>query len=122
MSAAHGAGTVVSFDLNYRPSLWDAVGGAEAAAVTNRRLVENVDVLLGNEEDFSAALGFELEGVDESHTNLDAISYGGCTTRCSPPTRISRSLRHHSARRTRQRSTTGVAFAARANGSSSVLR
>ena len=75
ISAARDAGTVVSFDLNYRPSLWDAVGGADAAAVTNRRLVENVDVLLGNEEDFSAALGFELEGVDESHTNLDPISY-----------------------------------------------
>ena len=71
MSAARRAGTVVSFDLNYRPSLWDAIGGTEAAAATNRRLVENVDVLLGNEEDFSAALGFELEGVDESHTNLD---------------------------------------------------
>jgi len=75
MSAARSAGTVVSFDLNYRPSLWAAIGGPEAAAATNRKLVESVDVLFGNEEDFSAALGFELEGVDESHTNLDPVSY-----------------------------------------------
>jgi 2-dehydro-3-deoxygluconokinase len=61
MTAARRYGTVVSFDLNYRPSLWQAVGGTEAAAATNRALVEQVDVLLGNEEDFSAALGFEVE-------------------------------------------------------------
>jgi len=58
MTAARRHGTVVSFDLNYRPSLWHASGGPEAAAETNRRLVEQVDVLLGNEEDFSAALGY----------------------------------------------------------------
>ena len=58
MTAARRHGTVVSFDLNYRPSLWHTSGGPEAAAETNRRLVEQVDVLLGNEEDFSAALGY----------------------------------------------------------------
>ena len=47
----------------------------EAAAETNRKLVEQVDVLLGNEEDFSAALGYSLEGVDESHTDLDVSAY-----------------------------------------------
>jgi 2-dehydro-3-deoxygluconokinase len=67
-------GTIVSFDLNYRPSLWQS-SSPGAAAATNRRLVEQVDVLLGNEEDFSAALGFELEGVDESHTGLDLGAY-----------------------------------------------
>lgn len=75
MEAARRQGTIVSFDLNYRPSLWKASGGTEAAAATNRELVEHVDVLFGNEEDFSAALGYSLDGVDESHTNLDVAAY-----------------------------------------------
>jgi 2-dehydro-3-deoxygluconokinase len=75
MSAARQRGTIVSFDLNYRPSLWKASGGPEAAAATNRKLVEQVDVLLGNEEDFSAALGFSVEGIDDSHTGLDVRAY-----------------------------------------------
>jgi 2-dehydro-3-deoxygluconokinase len=75
MEAARRHGTIVSFDLNYRPSLWKSTGGPEASAETNRRLVEQVDVLLGNEEDFSAALGFALPGVGESHTGLDVEVY-----------------------------------------------
>jgi len=75
MTAARRHGTIVSFDLNYRPSLWKSSGGPEASAATNRRLVEQVDVLLGNEEDFSAALGFALDGVDESHTGLEVAAY-----------------------------------------------
>jgi 2-dehydro-3-deoxygluconokinase len=75
MDTARRYGTVVSFDLNYRPSLWAALGGAAAAAATNRSLVEHVDALVGNEEDFSAALGFSIDGVDESHTGLDLDSY-----------------------------------------------
>jgi 2-dehydro-3-deoxygluconokinase len=75
MEAARRHGTIVSFDLNYRPSLWNASGGTEAAAATNHELVEQVDVLLGNEEDFSAALGYSLDGVDESHTDLDIAAY-----------------------------------------------
>lgn len=67
MTTARRHGTIVSFDLNYRPSLWNASGGPNAAAATNRRLVEQVDVLLGNEEDFSAALGYPIEGDGESH-------------------------------------------------------
>ena len=74
-SAARRHGTIVSFDLNYRPSLWQASGGPEAAAATNRRLVERVDVLLGNEEDLSAALGYALAGVDDSLTGLDVGAY-----------------------------------------------
>ncbi|HZR95504.1 MAG TPA: sugar kinase [Gaiellaceae bacterium] len=58
MQAARAHGTIVSFDLNYRPSLWKALGGTGAAAEANRGLVEHVDVLLGNEEDLSAALGY----------------------------------------------------------------
>lgn len=62
MRAARRHGTVVSFDLNYRPSLWQGIGGPARAAEVNRALVSHVDVLLGNEEDFSAALGYELPG------------------------------------------------------------
>ena len=75
MAAARRYGTVVSFDLNYRPSLWNAFGGQARAREVNRRLVEHVDVLLGNEEDFTAALGFEVPGVDKSLTDLDVASF-----------------------------------------------
>lgn len=75
MTEARRHGTVVSFDLNYRPSLWKALGGTDAATAANRSLVEQVDVLLGNEEDFSAALGFPIDGLDESHTGLEVDSY-----------------------------------------------
>jgi 2-dehydro-3-deoxygluconokinase len=72
MQSARQHGTIVSFDLNYRPSLWQASGGPEAAAATNRRLVEQVDVLFGNEEDLSAALGYgEFGAVDaEAYAEL----------------------------------------------------
>ena len=75
MIAARAHGTVVSFDLNYRPSLWQALGGEEASAAVNRRLVDQVDVLLGNEEDFSAALGFHVEGLNDSLTGLQVDAY-----------------------------------------------
>lgn len=75
MEAARRHRTVVSYDLNYRPSLWKAIGGPARAAEVNARLVEHVDVLLGNEEDFSAALGFELEGADENLRDLDRDAY-----------------------------------------------
>ena len=76
MAAARAAGTVVSYDLNYRPSLWSSIGGKSRAQKVNRELVRHVDVLLGNEEDFGAALGFEVEGADESLSALDATGYG----------------------------------------------
>lgn len=75
MAAARKHGTVVSFDLNYRPSLWDAFGGTRRAQEVNRRLAELVDVLVGNEEDFTAGLGFEVAGLDESLSNLDVAGY-----------------------------------------------
>jgi 2-dehydro-3-deoxygluconokinase len=56
----------VSYDLNYRASLWQAIGGKQKAQEVNRRLAPLVDVMIGNEEDFSAALGFDVPGVDES--------------------------------------------------------
>jgi 2-dehydro-3-deoxygluconokinase len=75
MEAARRHGTVVSYDLNFRPSLWKAVGGAPAAAALNRELVPYVNVLLGNEEDFSAGLGYSLDGVDENLLELETTVY-----------------------------------------------
>jgi 2-dehydro-3-deoxygluconokinase len=77
MEAAKRAGTVVSYDLNYRPSLWKSIGGKSKAQEMNRRLAPLVDVMLGNEEDFTAALGFEVSGLDENHAKLDPASFQG---------------------------------------------
>jgi 2-dehydro-3-deoxygluconokinase len=71
MSAAKANHTIVSYDLNYRESLWKAIGGKKRATEVNRDLVRLVDVLIGNEEDFTAALGFEVEGLDENLAKLD---------------------------------------------------
>jgi 2-dehydro-3-deoxygluconokinase len=75
MIAARKHGTVVSYDLNYRPSLWKGIGGKPKAQEVNRRLAQYVDVMLGNEEDFTACLGFEVEGVDENLSALDVTSF-----------------------------------------------
>jgi 2-dehydro-3-deoxygluconokinase len=75
VAVASSHGTVVSYDLNYRPSLWKSLGGAEQAREVNRRLAPSIDVMIGNEEDFSAALGFEVEGVDENLTELDTAAF-----------------------------------------------
>jgi 2-dehydro-3-deoxygluconokinase len=71
MEAARGHGAIVSFDLNYRESLWRAVGGHERAITVNRSLVPLVDVLIGNEEDFSTALGFAVKGVSSQFAELN---------------------------------------------------
>jgi 2-dehydro-3-deoxygluconokinase len=75
MEAAQRAGTVVSYDLNYRPSLWKSIGGKSKAQEVNRRLAPLVDVMLGNEEDFTAALGFPVSGLDEHHAKLEATGF-----------------------------------------------
>jgi 2-dehydro-3-deoxygluconokinase len=75
MAAARRHGTIVSYDLNYRPSLWKAVGGPERAREVNRALARHVDVMIGNEEDFTAALGFEVPDTDESLSTLDAGNF-----------------------------------------------
>ena len=75
MDAAKKHGTIISYDLNYRESLWRSIGGGERAIAVNRELAPLVDVMLGNEEDFTAALGFEVEGLDEDHTKLDAENF-----------------------------------------------
>lgn len=71
MEAARRHGTVVSYDLNYRPSLWQAIGGKARAREVNRELAPLIDVMLGNEEDFTAALGFEVAGLDAHLSRLD---------------------------------------------------
>ena len=64
VTAAKRHGTVVSYDLNYRPSLWKAIGGQARAQEVNREIAPLVDVMIGNEEDFTACLGFEVRGFD----------------------------------------------------------
>lgn len=75
MEAAKRAGTVISYDLNFRPSLWKAIGGQAQAQTVNRMLAPLVDVMLGNEEDFTAALGFSVSGVDEGLSQLDPANF-----------------------------------------------
>ena len=75
MEIAKRHGTIVSYDLNYRDSLWKSFGGKTRAQEVNRQLAPLVDVMLGNEEDFTACLGFEIEGVDEGHSKLETESF-----------------------------------------------
>ena len=75
MAAAKKYGTIISYDLNYRPSLWKAFGGQEKAQEVNKEIAKYVDVMIGNEEDFTACLGFEVEGVDENLTDLEVTGF-----------------------------------------------
>ena len=75
MEAAKRARTLISYDLNYRASLWKSIGGKAKAQEVNRSLAPLVDVMLGNEEDFTAALGFEVSGLDEHHSKLDSAGF-----------------------------------------------
>ena len=75
VESARKHGTVVSYDLNYRPSLWKGIGGHEKAQEVNRRIAKSVDVMIGNEEDFTACLGLEVEGVDENLTHIDVSKF-----------------------------------------------
>ncbi len=68
-------GTVVSYDLNYRPSLWKGIGGLEKAQAVNKEIAQYIDVMIGNEEDFTACLGLEVEGNDESLKELSIDGY-----------------------------------------------
>ncbi|MDA1277377.1 MAG: sugar kinase [Verrucomicrobia bacterium] len=75
VQAAKHHGTIVSYDLNYRPSLWKSIGGHKKAQEVNRRIANYVDVMIGNEEDFTACLGFEVEGVDENISKIDVSAF-----------------------------------------------
>jgi len=73
--AAKKYGTIVSYDLNYRPSLWKGFGGLEKCRAINREIASCVDVMIGNEEDFTACLGFEVEGADANLRDLEVESF-----------------------------------------------
>jgi len=75
VTTAKKHGTTVSYDLNYRNSLWRNIGGQEKAREVNRAIAPHVDVMLGNEEDFTAALGFEVEGLDKGYSKLDPTNF-----------------------------------------------
>ena len=68
-------GTIVSYDLNYRASLWELVGGTEAAVRVNREIAKYVDVVIGSEEDYTACLGYEVEGTDAGFKELNVEAF-----------------------------------------------
>ena len=68
-------GTIVSYDLNYRPSLWNDIGGKAKAREVNKEIAKYIDVMIGNEEDFTACLGLEVEGNDEKLKKLNIDGY-----------------------------------------------
>jgi 2-dehydro-3-deoxygluconokinase len=75
VQAAKKHGTLVSYDLNYRPSLWKSIGGQKKAQEVNREIAKYVDVMIGNEEDFTASLGFQVEGADEHLLHIDVTAF-----------------------------------------------
>ena len=75
VAVAQKYGTIVSYDLNYRPSLWKSIGGRQRAREVNRRIARSVDVMIGNEEDFTACLGFEVEGLDENISDINVGNF-----------------------------------------------
>ena len=68
-------GTIVSYDLNYRPSLWKDFGGLERCREINREIAKHVDVMIGNEEDFTACLGFDIDGTDATLSDLNVDAF-----------------------------------------------
>ncbi len=75
VKAAKKHGTVVSYDLNYRPSLWKSIGGLKKAQEVNREIAKYVDVMIGNEEDFTASLGFEVKGADHNLSKIETDAF-----------------------------------------------
>jgi 2-dehydro-3-deoxygluconokinase len=75
VKAAKKHGTIVSYDLNYRPSLWKTIGGLKKAREVNREIAGYVDVMIGNEEDFTASLGFEVKGADEHLSAIEVDAF-----------------------------------------------
>ena len=81
VQAAKKHGVMVSYDLNYRPSLWKSIGGQKRAQEVNKEIARFVDVMIGNEEDFTACLGFEVKGVDEHISKIDVSAFKGMIER-----------------------------------------
>ncbi|MGV8972955.1 MAG: sugar kinase [Rhodoglobus sp.] len=80
VTAAKKYGTVISYDLNYRPSLWKAIGGLDKAQAVNKEIAPFIDVMIGNEEDFTASLGFTVEGTDENLQALEVDKFAAMIT------------------------------------------
>ena len=76
-------GTIVSYDLNYRPSLWNDIGGKAKAQEVNKEIAKYIDVMIGNEEDFTACLGLEVEGNDENLKELNIDGYKKMMTKAA---------------------------------------
>ena len=75
VTTAKKYGTIVSYDLNYRASLWKSIGGQKKAQEVNRKLAPYIDVMMGNEEDFTACLGLEVPGLDKHLSQLDPSNF-----------------------------------------------
>ena len=75
VKAAKRHGTMVSYDLNYRPSLWKSIGGQKKAQEVNKEIAKYVDVMIGNEEDFTACLGFEVKGEDKNLSKIETEAF-----------------------------------------------
>src|SRR5207253_9198698 len=75
IQAARKQGVIGSYDLNYRPSLWKSIGGQKRAQEVNKEIAKYVDVMIGNEEDFTACLGFQVEGADENLLHIDVTAF-----------------------------------------------
>jgi 2-dehydro-3-deoxygluconokinase len=75
VKAAKKHGVIVSYDLNYRPSLWKSIGGLEKAREVNREIAKHVDVMIGNEEDFTASLGFEVKGAGHHLSAIETDAF-----------------------------------------------
>jgi 2-dehydro-3-deoxygluconokinase len=75
VQAAQRHGVIVSYDLNYRPSLWKSIGGQARAREVNAEIAKHVDVMIGNEEDFTACLGFQVQGADENLLGLEIKAF-----------------------------------------------
>ena len=75
-------GTIISYDLNYRPSLWKSQGGSQQAIKINKEIARYVDVMIGNEEDFTKCLGYRIEGVDQNLSKLDPTNFQKMISNC----------------------------------------
>ncbi|MFT5240267.1 MAG: 2-dehydro-3-deoxygluconokinase [Candidatus Promineifilaceae bacterium] len=80
-TVARKHGTIVSYDLNYRPSLWKDFGGLERCREINREIAKHVDVMIGNEEDFTACLGFDIDGTDATLSDLNVDAFQAMITK-----------------------------------------
>jgi len=116
MVAARRHGAVVSYDLNYRESIWKGVGGENRAQNVNRALAKHVDVIIGNEEDFTAALDSRSRMEVLRFPSLMSLATSGWRRHWSPPIRTSPSSQRRCAARRPRAETIGAPCVSRAGG------